>query len=160
MYVTAEDVRLVIARDETEYPNTAASLDNDKLNEAIDSAANEVNSRLSGQYEVPFDVPPDTPPLIIEIVRDIAAFLADLTYRQDVDYTTGNEPMLLRYQRAIDLLTRLENGTMVLVGVPTKPDVPQARSRSSVRNPYEGKLFGLEDFNLGYEDPRCARWPR
>jgi len=161
MYVTADEVRQIVARDDTQHDVTAASLSDDQINEAIDSASNEVNSRLAAQYIVPFAEPPDTPPLVAEIVRDIAAFLSDLTFRQDTDYTTGNEPMLLRYQRSIDLLTRLEAGTMTLIGVPTQPEVPQSPSvSSSVRNPYEGKLFGLEDFNLGYEDPRCGRWPR
>jgi phage gp36-like protein len=158
-YVTPNEIRSIVARDEGQYDSTAASLSEAQLEEAIDSATNEVEARLSGQYIVPFSQPPDTPPLVAEIVRDIAAWLADLTYRQDTDYETGNEPMLLRYQRALDLLSRLELGTLTLPGADT-PEVPSAGSGTGRPiNPYEGDMFTLRDFDLGYERYRSS-WPR
>lgn len=158
-YVTPNEVRSIVARDEEQYDSTAASLTDAQIEEAIDSATNEVEARLSGQYIVPFSLPPNTPPLVAEIVRDIAAWLADLTYRQDVDYTTGNEPMLLRYQRALDLLTRIETGAITLPGADT-PELPTTGSGTGQPiNPYEGDMFRLKDFNLGYEWGRGS-WPR
>ena len=154
-YVTANEVRSIVARDEGEHENTAASLTDEQIEEAIDSATNEVEARLAGQYIVPFSQPPQSPPLIVEIVRDIAAFLADLTFRQDVDYTSGNEPMLLRYQRALDLLQRLETGAITLPGADT-PDLPSAGSGvGRPINPYEGDMFTMPDFGIGYD-----RWGR
>lgn len=150
-YVTPDEIRSIVARDAEQYDSTAASLANEQLEEAIDSATNEVEARLAGQYIVPFSPPPNTPPLIVEIVRDIAAWLADLTFRQDVDYTTGNEPMLLRYQRALDLLQRLETGALTLPGADT-PDIPSSSGVGRPVNPYEGDMFTMCDFGVGYDE--------
>lgn len=150
MYTTPAAVQLVLARDRDQYESTAASLSTPQLEEAIKSAEAEVNSRMALQYVVPFAATPDTPPLIAEITRDIAAFMADLNYRQDTDYTSDNEPMLLRHRRAQGLLEMLVAGSIVLVGVEVNTP-PESLSGSNAKafNSYQGDLFNLDDFDLG-----------
>jgi phage gp36-like protein len=150
MYVRPAEVQLILARSQDEFASTAASLSTPQLEEAIKGAEAEVNSRLAVQYVVPFAETPATPPLVSQITRDIAAFLADLNYRQDTDYTSDNEPMLLRYRRAQELLGMLVDGSVVLTGVDVNSS-PESRAETNTShlNPYQGQLFGLCDFDLG-----------
>jgi phage gp36-like protein len=162
-YTTPEAVQFVLARDLDQYDSTAASLETGQLEDAIRSAQAEVDARLAMQYKVPFNAFPNSPPLVAEITRDIAAFLADLTYRQDVDYTSDNEPMLLRWRRAQGLLEMLVLGTITLTGAETNPTEPVERpaSTTTVHNKYQGELFGLSDFDLGWERRGYPEyWPR
>jgi phage gp36-like protein len=159
MYTSVGAVQAVLARSISQYDSTAASLSTDQLTAAINSAGSEIDARLAHQYKVPFRPLPDTPPLIVEIARDIAAFLADLTFRQDVDYTSENEPILLRHRRAQSLLDMLAGGTISLTGAePTEPVARPLEPYTAV-NPYHGDLFTLRDFDLGYETSRYPQYP-
>lgn len=149
-YTTPAAVREVLSRDGT-TTGTAASLTDQRLKEAIQSAEAQVNARLAGRYTVPFP-DSDVPPLVVDITRDIAAYLADLTYRQGVDYESDSDPVLRRYQRATGLLTDLSHGRAELL--PADPDDPDAAVATEgggavALQPYRGELFGLGTFGLG-----------
>lgn len=141
VYVSPENVRAVLAKSEDDYEGTAASLSDSKISEAIASAEAEVNARLSNRYRVPF-VAETVPKLVSDITRDIAAYLADLVYRGEVDHSSENEPVLLRHRRAEALLKGLADGDIT---APTYdlPGVGQA-DRPKVLNAYTGRLFGNE----------------
>jgi hypothetical protein len=159
MYVEVDAVRLILARDSGQFERTAAGLSEELIKDAIKSAEVEINAKLGLQYKVPFE-DGDVPDLIQEIAKDIAAFMADLTFRQDVDYTSDNEPMLLRYRRAEEMLQLLWDGSLTLPGAtPSDTGPAPAERHYTVLNPYQGTLFDLQDFDLGPERPRYPQYP-
>lgn len=162
MYTSVEAVISVLVKspEDAALGNTAAALTTGQIEDAIASAGHEVDAKLANQYQVPFaDYDSgDCPPLVSEITRDIAAYLADLTYRQDVDYTSmETDPVMLRYRRTQELLQLLIDGTIALTGA--TPNTPPAgpSTKPAVVNGYEGNLFDLCDFDLG-TNPRHGRW--
>lgn len=155
-YCTADDVRQVLARDITKASGTAATLlDVDVIDYHIGAAQAEVDGRLAGRYLVPFTT---VPALVKALTVDVAAYLATLTYRQSKSLEV-DDPVRLRYQRSLDILKELSTGTMDLP-VGQNPDGPQHTGAATVRNPYIGRLFGAEDFGLGWQPPRRSppRW--
>lgn len=154
-YCKPDDVRQVLARDLDDLEGTAGEmLDEDLLEGQIVSAAGEVDARLAGRYRVPF-ADGQVPTLVRSLTIDVAAYLATLTYRQNKDLGT-DQPVRLRYQRALDLLAALSKGDMDLPAVPTDDggQTPTTAAAVTVRNPYEGRLFGMDDFELGYDGGR------
>lgn len=150
MYVTADEVRAVLARDTAHPSGTAAELDEAAIVNAIRSAQAQVDGRLGARYTVPF--PADSvPQLVVDCTRDIAAYLCDLTYRQGLDYESDRDPVVLRYQQAIDLLKQIAGGQ---IDLPVPPGTGESGGLLSARNRYDGDLFGLQDFGLGVGDGR------
>lgn len=91
---------------------------------------------------VPVDV---AHPLFRFISRDIAAYLATLTWKKNKD-VPEEDPVRLRYGMATDLLALIRTGD---VNLPDNPDNPYTDGEVTIFNQYEGSLFGLEDFALG-----------
>jgi phage gp36-like protein len=148
VYAQVDEVRTVLARDPSQYANTAASLDDAAITGHIASAQAQVDGRLSGRYTVPF--PADAvPQLVVDITRDIAAYLADLTYRQGLDYETDRDPVVLRYQQAMQMLGQIAAGQ---IDLPVEPGTSETGGLLTARNRYNGDLFGLSDFGLGVRD--------
>lgn len=145
-YVTPAELRTSLARDPQHPEGTAADLGDDHLQWAIDAAQSQVDSRLQLRYSTPFGEP--VPPLVRAITTAIAGYLADLGYRQSVD-SNSQDPVAKRYQWAIDMLSRLVNGSASLPGVSTSVGTFPV-------NPYEGELFGLGEFDLTVADD--GRW--
>lgn len=145
-YVTPDELRASLARDPQHPEGTAADLGDDHLQWAIDAAQGQVDSRLALRYATPFGEP--VPPLIRSITTAIGGYLADLGYRQSVD-SNSQDPVAKRYQWAIDLLSRLVNGSASLPGVAT-------RGGMYAVNPHQGELFGMQEFDLVVEGDR--RW--
>lgn len=154
MYAVADDVRAVVARSVSSTAGTAASsLGDAVLAAALDSAQAEVDARLAGRYQVPF-FPGAVPSLVVSLTVDVAAYLATLTFRESTDLSV-DDPIRLRYARAQELLRQLGSGELDLPGVTSGGDTPATSGRATVRNPYSGRMFGLEDAGLGYDrDPR------
>ena len=150
-YTSVEAVLSILVRDVDDVDSTAASLSTGQIEDAIESAETEVDAKLAHEYQVPFPEEDQTPPLIRDITRDIAAFLADLTFRRDADYTSDNEPMLMRHRRAQELLALLSSGNIELQGaLPIGGEVPGPSTKPVVKNAgYYGNLFTLDDFRLG-----------
>jgi phage gp36-like protein len=157
VYTTVEEVRSVLARDTTTTAGTAASLPDAALLTAVQSAEAEVDARLAVRYTVPFTAPPE---LVAAATRDIAAYLADLVYRQGVDYETDRDPIWLRYQRADKLITDIAAGTITIGGHAPHTETAVMRGH----DPYVGSMFGLDSFDLGYDHGRVrvedGRWAR
>lgn len=136
LYVTADEVRKVLAPDGAEDQSTAAQMTDAALEEAIGTAQAEVDARLRDRYTVPFD-PAEPPRLVAEITRDIAAYLATLTHRRagDVD---ENETVRLRYTRAKELLELASSGEIEL-GIGS--DDLEVTLEPTVVNPRDYDLF-------------------
>lgn len=152
-YTTPDDVKAVLARDDTADSGTAASLDVDRLTQAIVDAETEVDGKLKVRYTTPFSDP--VPEMVAQITRDIAAYLADLTFRQGRDFSSDLDPVYLRYKRAQDNLKGLVDGTFTL-----EPVGATSALTGAVFNPYDGKLFEMSDFGLVFGVPqrRISDW--
>lgn len=155
-YATPDDLRIALTRDPQHPEGTAAELSDEALQQAIDAAQVTIDSRLAVRYAVPFTAP--LPPEIGPIAIAIAAYLADLQYRQSVN-TEAQDPVARRYQWATDLLSKLANGAASLSLTASSAGVFPV-------GPYEGQLFGLREFDLISERDRYIpyevahpRWP-
>lgn len=139
-YAVADDVRRVLTPDPQVATGTPAELTDAVLTERIAAASAQVDAALAGRYAVPFTG--EVPRLVHDIVVALASWLAALTYRRSVDIS-ATDPLQLRYQWATDLLAQLARGAL---------DLPTAQSVDFVitRQPYAGRLFGLDSFGLGY----------
>jgi phage gp36-like protein len=156
VYATPDDVRAVVARSTSAGAGTSASaLSDPVLIEALASAEAEVDARLASRYGVPFaDVA--VPALVRSLTVDVAAYLATLTFRESTDLGQ-DDPIRLRFARAQDLLGQLAKGDLDLPGVTADDGSPAPAGRPRVLNTYEGRMFGLRDFGLGYgRDRRCG----
>lgn len=139
-YATVEDVRDVLKGTQGDIPGTAADLTDLQLEEAIDNAENQVNSALGGRYDVPFS-PSQVPNIVHTITRDIACYLADLTYRMGREYLSEANPLRLRYQRAKEMLYAIRDGKSSIEDLPSGDD-GKVGSPAYVENPYVGDLLG------------------
>ena len=144
----------MLVRDFTDTDGTAASmLDGSLLEFQIVAAQAIVDGYLAGRYQVPF-ADGSVPPLVTALTVDLAAYRATLTYRQSVDLGV-DDPVRLRYADAMVMLRAVADGSMDLPVIPVPGgDAPGTSGTVSVRNPYVGRLFGPEDFGLGYAGPR------
>jgi phage gp36-like protein len=146
MYCTVDDVRGALTRDPEDTVGTAASMDDDQLTACIVDGQNEVDSRLGVRYDVPF-VDDSVPSAVNQITRDIAAYLATLTYRQTLDLT-DQDPVVLRYNRSMALLIAISKGQANL-DVPTGETEPTVSGiMQGVARP-SGSLFPAAEFGLG-----------
>lgn len=119
-YCAVTDVRGVLARDLTHTAANAASLTDNQIYDTILDAAQQIDGALGYTFPTPFPLPP--PPQVFQICRDIAVYLADLTYRGNKEYGSSNAPVLLRYKRATDLMEQLRSGQAALIGWPPPGD--------------------------------------
>lgn len=125
-YTDRVAVRELLARDGgsvTPGQGTAASLSDDAIDATIVRASARVDSMLGAVYTVPFAAPPNTPVMVVEITLALAAYDADLTYREVRDYGSELNPVYLRYRDALDLLKQLQQGLATLPDyTPPNPD--------------------------------------
>ena len=152
-YAEIADVRSALLRNDEDAEGNAASLSDTKIQEALDGATAEVDAWLAGRYEPPFSDP--APTLVKLLTIDIAAYLADLTYRQAADFSSELDPVYLRYQRAKATLEKLADGTLTLPGIPDP--VPDS-TLAFWANPYAGSLFLPGDFDLVSDYDECRRY--
>lgn len=120
-YCSSEEVIDVLTRDAAVVDGNAGSIDVEPVDKAIRDAQAEIDSRLGAKYTVPFN---PVPPLINSIAQDIAAYLADLIFRENRDYASELSPIYLRYQRAQAALGRLSTGESIIPPDGSDPDNP------------------------------------
>jgi phage gp36-like protein len=120
-YTTKEAVRELLARDSVSA-GTAASLTDSTLLDVIASASALIDSKLGSVYTVPFiQVPP--PAMVVRIANAVAAYEADLIFREVRDYSSDLNPVYLRYRDALALLDQLQKGLATLPDyIPPVPD--------------------------------------
>jgi phage gp36-like protein len=146
-YSTKDQVRYALTRDPGQAQGTAASLGDSQLDDAILEADARIGGRLASRYQIPFVDP--APILVSQISRDIAAYLADLSFREVRDYNSALNPVYLRYQDALKLLDQIAEGKVVLPDVPGTVTPSGASEAVIVINQTDIPLFSAQDFGLG-----------
>jgi phage gp36-like protein len=157
MYATANDVRLAVARNPA-AGHSAAELSDDQINQALSDAQSQVDGYLRRRYTLPFPEP--VPALAVSLTIDIAAYLAGLNWYQETEML-ADDPLALRYQRAVALLKDIQCGEIDLdVGDGAGPAPDTAGAMGPAINQYGGSMFDLSDFGLGYGcgDRGWGRW--
>lgn len=145
-YATPATVREALAP-EGDNAGTAAALSDGQLNDAITEATSEIDSTIPG---APFTG--TVPAVVSSIARDVAAYLASLTYRKGLELPSDH-PVALRYARAEMLLAKAAKGQLDLSG-----EAESLTLEVGVANAYEGDLFTLEDFGIGVSDRFLPPW--
>jgi phage gp36-like protein len=157
-YTNAEKVRNLLARNADQISRTAASMGDDQIEAAIVQGTDFVNGKLASRYKVPFD--PDVPSLVGTLTEALAAYYADLTFRQGVDYDSELDPVYLRAKLAFKTLDDLHAGRMDIPGIPTDDGGGVVVGGATVVNQYAGQLFYPDDFDLypsnQLRDPRIG----
>lgn len=173
-YCVVRDVRLALTPSaDAENKETAANLPDWQIEDAILEAEGVVNTHVLARYTIPVvevtenvDGTDETfvvaPSPIRGWARDIAAFLATLTFRKNKDLGK-DDPIRLRFMWVMQMLTDIRDGKMNLPGgvFPPATDA-NATEGVFVENLYTGTLFGPEDFGLGYGAPYSGPqvyWP-
>lgn len=144
LYLDPADLRTTLAGS-TDTSGTAATLSDDDLYDAIWEAQAEVDGRLGERFNTPFTNPPA---LVVNITRDIAAYLATLTYRRG-EAIGQTEPIQLRYARAETMLQQAAIGVLMLTVPGSDPtETVGGGSEAVVVNPTSGPLWTERDFAL------------
>jgi len=158
-YCTREAVIDVLTRNAAEVDGNAASIDEEAVDTAIADAQAEIDSRLATKYTVPFN---PVPALVTSIAQDIAAYLADLVFRENRDYASELSPIYLRYQRAQAQLGRLQTGEAVIPSTGSDPEnPPEIGSGLRVAASYSRQplISGCEfDIRSGCQAERAPYW--
>lgn len=157
-YATIAQVREVLARDSIHVAATAASLSDPQIQDNLDDATSQVNSALGYAYPTPFGLP--YPQLIVNITRDIAAYLSDLTFRGTMDYSTTNSPILLRYARAMQQLKDLAAGAAKLIDWPPPGSVvtaPASNQDGQILGGFQPTAYELTAGQRSFGPNRLAR---
>lgn len=178
-FCSIRDVRIALTPGgSSEGQETAASLEDWQIEDAINEAEGVVRLHVLSRYTIPVseiveDLPETPEEGDVETVtvapypvrgwtRNIAAYLATLTFRKNKDLTE-DDPVRLRYASTLADLVSVLEGRFDLneEDFPLPDDV--GGGTVHVVNQYEGKLFGPEDFGLGYagqiRGPQVY-WPR
>lgn len=153
-YAAPADVRLALSPDGDQTDvESAASLEDGDLNAAIQAAQDEVDGKIAARYQLPLVTVPD---ILMRITRDIAGWLATLTYRRG-DPIDPHDPVQLRYNAAEALLTQIQLGTLALgTDVNDGPDLVPVFGDTSAGT----VLFGVYDPPCGPEyPPITGRYP-
>lgn len=168
MYSSVVDVRnaLTPGASSTDV-GTAASLGNSQIEDAIQQADAKIDEYVPSGYTVPMQNVQQGEPLAPVSVavspirwwsRDIAAYLATLTFKRNQD-VSPDDPVRLRFNLAMQSLTAVRDGDINL-----PPDANSGDDTAGdvfVHNHYTGTLFGTSDFDLspaGYPIDGHERW--
>lgn len=164
-YVTPQELRVVLPRDLTRPGSQMPELfDDSEIIRAILDAQGEVEAKTGLVYPSADVVPEILKGAIIDIATYILAIRFDalnISGATPDGVTTqtaqsalqqpahaSSHPVVARWERAESLLQAIFNGHAVLP--PPPPGTIGGRTRPVVINPYEGDLFTMADFNLGY----------
>lgn len=158
MFSSVIDVRTALTPGAVSGDNsTASKLEDEQIADAIAEADSRIVSYLPDGYTIPTqqvqqgegDDPPPPTTLAHNLIRfwsrDIAAYLATLTFKRNKD-VSENDPVRLRYNAAMADLVRVTKGELTLPEDEDPSD--DGLGDVVVYNQYEGRMFGLEDFDL------------
>ena len=163
-YCSVRDVRLALTPSaDAASAETASSLPDWQIEDAILEAEGVINTYVLARYTIPTGEVTEsnqgTPPILSQVVvapqpvrgwtRDVAAFLATLTFRKHKDLPE-DDPVRLRYAMVLKMLEDIRDFKSTLPGGAFPPSDVDDDQGVHVENLYTGKLFGPEDFGLGY----------
>jgi phage gp36-like protein len=154
-YVTPEEVRGVLSFAGASDTRSAAGVTDPQLISAIEDARTEIDARLAVRYPTPFDDPASAekpvPPVVKRINRDMAAYLATLTFLKGAPMADGH-PVALRNGSAQSLLQGIATGKITLDlpgGLPADQPAENKPGGATVVNRYEGAMFTPGSFGIG-----------
>lgn len=153
-YTTPAEVRMaLVPSSDGSLPasptNTAADLQDVQLEDAIAEASATIDGYIGGFYAVPVadDATTSATPHPIDFwARNIAAYLATLTYRGSLDFT-DTDPIARRYKDTLMALQAVAAGKMKLQ-IPDNETGNSAVGVGAAFNPYVGDLWDPSDFSL------------
>lgn len=154
-YTTPDEVRGVLSfggPSDTKSPSGATDV---QLIAAIEDARTEIDARLAVRYPTPFDDPDDpemkpVPAVVKRINRDMAAYLATLTFLRGAPMVDGH-PIALRNASAQSLLQGIAAGKITLDLPGADPEDQQAENVSggaTAVNRYQGDMFTPAGFGI------------
>jgi phage gp36-like protein len=146
-------VRNALAPGASEDMDTAASFADAQIEDAIKEADGVVDTYIYALFGIPQD-PNDATVAVYPVrawSRDIAAYLATLTFRKSKDMEV-DDPVRLRYNYVIALLEKIASGEL-RPNLPQPPALPDGYGSQGafVYNLYPFKLFTPADV---WGDPR------
>ena len=162
-YCTIKDVRYALTPDgDKTDKSTAASLPDAQIEDAINEAEDTIRAFIASRYKIVIAEVEDgneyvsvAPKPLRGWCRDLAAFLAALTFRRNKDLGE-DDPIRLRWAMVMGFLKDVRDGKMDL-DLPG-PDDDTDSQGVHVENLYQGKLFGMEDVGLGYDGSHTQRF--
>jgi phage gp36-like protein len=151
VYCSPIDVRNALTPGATsDDPTTSAGLSDEQIDDAINQADARIRGYLPAGYVVPMMTLENNltvaTPIIRYWSRDIAAYLATLTFNRSMD-VPQDEPVRLRYNDAMADLMLVAKGMFELPPETGDTALP-SEENVFVYNQYQGQLFGPEDFSL------------
>jgi phage gp36-like protein len=143
-YATPDEVRAAVVRDLNKLSQSTASMSDTQIQANIDNAQAQVDSKMRRLYAVPFE---PVPAMIKAIVIDIAGYLSTANYRQERQIPEV-DPIVRRYNRAMDQLCHLAEGYYALEGA----DGALMRRMNGIGRPInpsnQGRLFPPQQFGI------------
>lgn len=139
--------------------NTAADMTDTQLQDHIAEADSLIDARIGKYYAVPAALDPQTqkgPHPLDYWSRNIAAYLATLTYRGSMDFT-DSDPILRRYKDTLAALDSVGEGRVKLQ-LDDNASTHSATQAGDPVNPYVGDLFSLSDFHIVPGDDTRTDW--
>lgn len=163
-YSTVRDVRLALTPDTPEEgdgpayaADTAASLSDAHLQDAIQEADGRIDFYIGTRYAVPveYEDPPAPEPLR-SWSRNIAAYLATLTFRRHKDLP-ADDPIRLRFTSTIETLVAVQESR---IDLPFDPIPPGSETAGGSPVGGVGEIFTPEDWRPGpYSFHGRTGWP-
>lgn len=154
-YTTAGEVRGVLSFAGSADTHSASGANDEQLEAAIEDARTEIDARLAVRYPAPFDDPDHTerpvPPVVARINRDLAAYLATLTFLRGAPLV-AEHPISLRNAAAQNLLQGIATGKITLDLPGGRDDEQQPENKpggATVINAYAGSMFTPAGFGIG-----------
>lgn len=142
-YVAPSGIRNAVAPDGS-YTGTCAELDDEQLQEHIQSAQDLVDSYT----DVPFQ-DWNVPGVVKDLVIALASFYATLAYRKGKELNAMH-PVYLRYQDAQRTLTGIKSGVLTFEPPAVDSDGPPVRRRPKINNAWRSsaELFPMGEFGM------------
>lgn len=154
-YTDPDEVRAVLSFAGASDTRSPSGATDEQLTSAIEDARVEIDARLAVRYPAPFDDPDNAarkpvPPVVKRINRDIAAYLATLTFLRGAPLV-AEHPVALRYASAQNLLNGIATGkiTLDLPGGNPADQPAENAPGATVVNPYSGDMFTAAGFGIG-----------
>lgn len=163
-YGTPADVRALVAAHPDRPAGTAAELDDTVLLARLATGTGHVDAALAGAGRVVPGIPTadgliaDAPVIVRDVAVAIAAYLADLTYRETRGHN-DQSPVLARYQWALGLLEAWTAGKAlppgleqpedpeqgdISIGTPVNPGTPILFDERMLAAPYRHRGGGYD----------------
>lgn len=153
-YATVARLRETLERGGNGHPETDNALPTSwpdpKLTRHLVDASDIIDSRIGRVHTVP--ISGEVPEIVAGLCVDIAAYRAWLSFMGSKDLT-DDDPFVLRYRDAMALLKDIASGDAIIPPSPAEPGPGEPVAFQQ----YDGHLFGMEDFGLGYCPPGAER---